>query len=140
MSGLCVPRVLAMTKYSHGMSLDVGSVNRWGLSTHFVGRAQELLGAARAFNTIRVAKSALNKVAAVEDEFGVDLSFPWNLSSSANFVMGAVEMGLRASTIRNYCSQIKQAHLDAGFEWKVDMSLANRLLRGKLMGRLRASV
>lgn len=130
--GRCVPRVLATTKYAHGLTLNVGSVNRWGLSTQFVGKAQELLGASRSYNTMRVARSALNKVSAIEDEFGVDLSFPWNLSSSANFVMGAVEMGLRASSIRNYCSQIKQAHLDGGFEWRVDMSLANRLLRGTL--------
>lgn len=126
----CVPRVLALSKYSHGRSLSVGSVAAWGLSAQFVGKAQELLGATRAFNTLRVAKSALNKVAAVEITYGLDLSFPWNLASSANFVMACVEQGLRANTIRNYCSQLKQAHLDGGFQWDVDMSLANRLLRG----------
>ena len=65
-----------------------------------MGRAHELLGAARAFNTLKVARSALLKVSEMEVKFGLELSFPWTLAAGGNFVMACVTTGLKSNTIR----------------------------------------
>lgn len=91
---------VAKCKYSHGQTVPVEIRGGLAIDSQFVGRAQELLGASRAFNTMKVARSALAKVTQVEALFGIDLSFPWSLSDAANFVMGCVALNLKANTIR----------------------------------------
>ena len=77
-----------------------GAVGGLGLDPQFVGKAQALLGASRAWNTLKVARSALSKVTEMEVKFGLDLSFPWTLAAGGNFVMACITSGLKSSTIR----------------------------------------
>ena len=72
------------------------------LDPQFMGKAQELLGASRAFNTMKVTKSALAKVTQAELLFGIDLSFPWSLSDAANFVMACIELQLKANSLGGF--------------------------------------
>ena len=99
-----IPVCIAKCKYSHKGTLANGAVGGLGLDQQFVGRAQELLGASRAFNTMKVARSALAKVTEMELKFGLDLSFPWTLAAGGNFVMACVTTGLKSNTIRYFSS------------------------------------
>lgn len=71
-----------------------------GVDQQFLGRAQQLLGASRAFNTMKVMRSALTKVTQIESLFSLDLSFPWSMLSASNFVLGCIETNLKSNTIR----------------------------------------
>ena len=70
----------------------------FGLDPQFVGKSQVLLGVSRAWNTVKVTKSALAKVAEMELSYGLDLSFHWSLASGGNFVIACVTSGLKANT------------------------------------------
>ena len=95
-----VPVCIAHCKYSHGQNVNVNWMADLGVAQQFEGRARELLGASRAFNTMKVLKSALSKVSQVEDLFNLDLRFPWTLSSASNFVMACIELDMKSNTIR----------------------------------------
>ena len=99
-SAISRPVCVAKCKYSHGLTVPVRVRGGLNLDPQFMGKAQELLGASRAFNTMKVTKSALAKVTQAELLFGIDLSFPWSLSDAANFVMACIELQLKANTIR----------------------------------------
>ena len=98
--GIQIPVCIAKCKYSHGLRVDVGMVSSLGVDQQFVGKARELLGASRAFNTMKVVRSALKKVGEVEEMFNLDLAFPWSMVSASNFVLGCIELKLKANTIR----------------------------------------
>ena len=98
--GLLVPVCIAQCKYSHGLRVGGNWMSELGVAEQFEGRARELLGASRAFNTMKVLRSALTKVSQIEDLFGLDLRFPWSMSAASNFVMGCIELNLKANTIR----------------------------------------
>ena len=91
---------IASCKYSHGLRVDNILAAGLGVDQQFVGKAQQLLGASRAFNTMKVLKSAITKVTQIEELFDLDLSFPWSMTSASNFVLGCIETHLKANTIR----------------------------------------
>ena len=91
---------IANCKYSHGLRVDGILAASLGVDQQFVGKAQHLLGASRAFNTMKVLRSAVTKITQIEEVFGLDLSFPWSMVSASNFVLGCIETNLKANTIR----------------------------------------
>ena len=48
-----------------------------GINPQFRDRAMTLIGASGAWNSIRVHKTALNKIKAVESKYSVCLDMPW---------------------------------------------------------------
>ena len=63
--GIMVPVCIAKCKYSHGLRVDMGLMASLGVDQQFVGKARELLGASRAFNTMKVVRSALRKLSLI---------------------------------------------------------------------------
>ena len=106
-------------------------MQEWGVEEQFRSAASSLLGAAKAYNTLKVAKSAMLKVAFIEEKYGISLSLPWHGGTCANFVLACVEEGMAVSTIRTYLSLIKSQHLHEGWPWSADQLLANKLLKGR---------
>ena len=101
-----------------------------GVHSSLLSKAEALLGASAARRTWKVHKSALNKVRKVEENLGVSLDFPWGSLSVVNFILGCAMESLKASTVRNYLSQVKKAHLQADVLWDPDMAIPNALIKG----------
>ena len=101
-----------------------------GVHSSLLNKAEALLGASAARRTWKVHKSALNKVRKVEENLGVSLDFPWGSLSVINFILGCSMEDLKSSTVRNYLSQVKKAHLQADVLWDPDMAIPNALIKG----------
>ena len=101
-----------------------------GINPQFRDRAMTLIGASGAWNSIRVHKTALNKIKAVELKYSVCLDMPWLTKHLLDFALACATDGLRASTVRNYVSQVKKAHVMANLPWQPDMVLYNSLVKG----------
>ena len=129
-TGVFTPRVLAKNKYAHGIRSGRRGLVSLGVNRNLLDRAEALMGAASAFRTLKVQKSALSKINGIETKLGVSLNFPWTTVSVVHFVLGCALDNLRASTTRNYLSQIKKSHVQGGMTWDPDMSIPNSLLRG----------
>ena len=129
-AGVFTPRILAKNKYSHGIKSGHRGLMSLGVDRSLLGKAEALMGAASAFRTLKVQKSALSKINAIETKLRVSLIFPWTTVSVVHFVLGCALDNLRASTTRNYLSQIKKSHVQGGMGWDLDMSIPNSLLRG----------
>ena len=128
--GEFVPRILAKNKYSHGQKAGMTGLARLGVSAQFLDLASTLVGAAGAYNTLRVGKCAMNKIQAIEARYGVPLSFPWQTVELVHFIMGCASDGLRASTARCYVSQVKKAHKQSNLPWAPDTSIPNAIIKG----------
>ena len=102
-----------------------------GVDGQFRDTAVRLLGAAGSFNTIKVHRAAMNKISSIEEKYGVDLELPWNSKKLANFALSCVTDDLKASTIKNYVSQIKKGHMLSNLPWNPDMALFNSLMKGR---------
>ena len=105
-------------------------LTRLGVSAQFLDLAATLVGAAGAFNSLRVGKCAINKIGAVEARYGVSLAFPWQTVELIHFIMGCASDNLRASTVRCYVSQVKKAHKQSNLPWTPDTSIPNALIKG----------
>ena len=93
-------------------------------------QAALLLGASKAYNSLKTRRTALRKVESVEARYGVELTFPWSTGSVMNFIMGCWRDGLRPNSIRTYLSQVKSAHQAGSLPWDPDMYLPNQIMRG----------
>ena len=106
------------------------AVSNLGIDPQFCEKAARLIGASGSWNTVKVHKSALNKIKAAESKYSVSLEMPWGTRELVNFTMCCASDNLRASTVRNYVSQIKKAHALASHPWSPDLVLFNSLVRG----------
>ena len=84
------------------------------MDARFLEGAETLLGRSKAYNTHKVIRSSLNKVKQVELSLDIDLTYPWCLGKLCNFILACNEDSLKASTIKNYVSQIKSDHARLG--------------------------
>ena len=129
--GRVTPRVIAVNKYKHNITLGLPGVRDLGVDGQFRDTAVRLLGAAGSFNTIKVHRAAMNKINSIEEKYGVDLELPWDSRKLANFALSCVTDDLKASTIKNYVSQIKKGHMLSNLPWNPDMALFNSLMKGR---------
>ena len=125
-----MPRVLSRNKYSHGLRLRDDGLSQTGISGQFMDQAAMLLGAAKAFNTLRTNRTALRKVESVESRYGVELTFPWSTGHLINFIMGCWRDGLKPNSIRTYVSQIKSAHLAGSLPWEPNNYIPGQIMKG----------
>ena len=124
------PTPLARNKYSHGTQMGSSALRGLGIDSQFLDKAAALIGAAGAYNSWKVYRSALNKIKAAEAKYSVNLNFPWGTIELINFVLCCASDDLRASTVRNYISQIKKSHTLSSFPWVPDNTLANAIIKG----------
>ena len=101
-----------------------------GINPQFREKAMTLIGASGAWNSIRVHRTALNKIKSAELKYSVRLDMPWLTKQLLDFALCCASDGLRASTVRNYVSQVKKAHIMSNFPWQPDMVLFNALVKG----------
>ena len=128
--GLVRPMVIARNKYSHEFRPGTEGLERAGVDARFLEGAETLLGRSKAYNTHKVIRSSLNKVKQVELSLDIDLAYPWCLGKLCNFILACNEDALKASTIKNYVSQIKSDHARLGEPWSILSRVPNDLLKG----------
>ena len=100
------------------------------MSEQFMDQAAMLLGAAKAYNSLKTNRTAMRKVESVEARYGVELTFPWGTGTVINFLMGCWRDGLKPNSIRTYLSQVKSSHLAGGLPWNPDMYVPGQILKG----------
>ena len=121
---------MSRNKYSHDINMGGAAVESLGIDSQFKEMATKLLGASGAYNSIRVHKAAMNKIKSVEEKYGVSLDLPWTTKSLVNFGLCCASDCLKASTVRNYVSQVKRGHVMMNLPWNPDTALFNSLMKG----------
>ena len=113
--GACFPLERLPGKYSgsSGLFLSVQGL----VHSNYQDRAVALLNSAKAESSWKVSRSVTKKIAEAEEILG-DLSFPWDNSKTASFVMYLEEEGLKASSIRTYLGHLKSLHMLNGHSWE----------------------
>ena len=110
--------------------MGTGALRNLGIDPQFMERAAVLIGASGAWNSLKVHKSALNKVKAAESKYSLSLDFPWSTVELVHFTLACASDGLKATTVRNYVSQVKRAHALNNIPWALDSAMANAIIRG----------
>ena len=122
--------MIAKNKYSHGVRMGTGALRSLGIDPQFMEKAAILIGASGAWNSLKVHNSALNKVKAAEAKYSLTLDFPWSSVELVHFTLACASDGLKATTVRNYISQVKKAHALNNIPWNLDTTLSNAIVRG----------
>ena len=102
----------------------------YSMDPRWVERAKFLVSKARATKTWDQYHCVRRKVERMEEQYEVDLSFPWTAEKLNLFICICHEQGLKASSIRSYKSQISSAHVLEGFKFIGDSSISKFLLQG----------
>ena len=110
--------------------MGTGALRNLGIDPQFMEKAATLIGASGAWNSLKVHKSALNKVRAAEAKYSITLDFPWSTVELVHFTLACASDELKASTVRNYVSQVKKAHSLNNIPWSLDSTLSNAIIRG----------
>ena len=86
-----------------------------------------LSGASSTWKQTRVAE---NKIRQIEEEFEVDLQFPWSARQLNTFICCCSEQQLKLSTINCYISQVRKLHTLEGTKFSADNPTAKLMLKG----------
>ena len=76
-----------------------------------------ILEASFARNSWKQFSSICKKIKSLESLFNIDLSFPWSISSTMNFILACGEQNLQVSSIKVYLSKVKSVHMMLNVSW-----------------------
>ena len=92
--------------------------------------ALHLVSLSGASSTWKQTRVADNKVKQIEEEFEVDLKFPWSARQLNTFICCCSEQQLKFSTINCYVSQVRKLHTLEGMKFSADNPTARLMLKG----------
>ena len=90
----------------------------------------ELISKARAANTWKASKCALNVITRLESTYDIDLSFPWSQLQLANYIVSCSLEGHKQTTVQSNLSHIRMAHRMQGYDFSADCMMSKMLLTG----------
>ena len=90
----------------------------------------ELLSLSKAESTWKCATSATNGVLRMENEFDIDLSYPWDPKKLLNYIAACKLSNHKSSTVTVNLSHIRQHHRLLGHSFTADSVFSKHLLDG----------